>query len=148
MEMSSWMRRFVHAVTGLGYRPLVDDVEAYLAGRYVSHVERSGLPIPVPMWAWLNAPAHATRADLADICFDADQVLHRFFFGWRECRSVIAAELLDITVGNDALLRRLQTDVLQAAESELSDGADHSPVTTARDVLTAMRGYVAARGAT
>lgn len=144
MHIANWLRRCAQAVTGTGHYPVADDCAAYLAGHYVAHVEQGGLPVPIPTWAWLNVVAHGSRADVESAVCDPDQLLHRVFFGWRECRSVIAAELLDATHGDDRLLQRMQVDVLEPVEARLFRSGDHSPVATAQHVLEAMRSYVAA----
>ena len=144
MAINDWLRRCAQAVTGCGHYPVADDCAAYLAGSYVAHVEQSGLPVPIPTWAWLNVLAHGGRSDIAAAVSDPDQLLHRMFFGWRECRSVIASELLDVTQHDDRLLRRLQIDVLEPVEARLFRFGEHSAVATAQHVLEAMRSYVAA----
>jgi hypothetical protein len=143
VPINDWLRRCLSSALGTGYSPVADDCEAYLSGGYIAHLERGGVPVAVPTWAWLNTVSHGRRADIQAVVVDPEALLHRMFFGWRECRSVIAAELLDTTQGDDNLLQRLQADVLQPAETTMFTTAGDTPVTTAQHVLDAIRGYVA-----
>lgn len=144
MDMRNKVRRCVQAITGLGHFPLGEDCEAWVSGRYVAHVERAGIPVPIPSWAWLNAPAYGGRDEVRRAVIDPDQLLDRLFFGWREARSVIAADLLELTDGDDQLLGWLQADVLQPMEAALFAGVAQDPTATAQQALESMRSYVSA----
>lgn len=137
-------RRCVQALTGYGHSVVAEDCAAYLSGSYVEHVERSGLPIPVPSWAWLNGVTHGSLEDIDGLAGDRDKLLHRVFFGWRECRTVIAAELRDLAGEDVRLLASIQRDVLLPLEDGMFATGSHHPVATAQRVLEAMREYVAA----
>jgi hypothetical protein len=105
---------------------LIDDCEAFLAGRLAERMFRAtGL---VPDWAWTNLLAHGTYEDLRK---ERDKPSHigraalseswqRFNYleRWRRARSYLAAEVLEM-VGSQRQLDQLQQRSLLPLEEAL-----------------------------
>jgi hypothetical protein len=91
--------------------------EAFVAGRYVDHLEaRREL---VPPWAWLNLLAHGGVDDL----IAGSQMRVRIASStqrWRAARAYLAHEVLGALDGCPDALRELQSKVLCPLELDLS----------------------------
>jgi hypothetical protein len=97
---------------------IAEEVEEYLAGRYVDFLAGRGRPVPA--WAVVNRLAHATRDEMArvvegDLGPDPRTKRH---VAWEESERFIAARLLACTSGSDDLAA-LQRDTLIPLELAL-----------------------------
>jgi hypothetical protein len=88
----------------------VEGCEAFLAGRYAEWLQ--GRHQAVPGWAWFNALAHGSLADVIDLAETVDSVS-----GADELVAQLAAQLLDMIGGSEGALRDLQHCSLQPLET-------------------------------
>lgn len=98
---------------------LVEEAEAYLSGRLAEYYMDRG--VEVPAWAWLNAVAHRSDAQLAAMVLAGrpDQVsleLGR----WYDARLTLAVVVLDIARYSREDITELQHDALIPLEIELA----------------------------
>ncbi len=92
---------------------LVGECEAFLAGRLAERIEQRAESVPV--WAWTNLLAHGSRQDLC-----SERRRFRVIGGqWREGRSFLVAELLDLA-DEFGPLTEIQRTVLVPLELELA----------------------------
>lgn len=121
---------------GWAYAGVGDEVEAYLAGRYVDHlVQRKR---PVPAWAVVNRLAHATRDELArvvdgSVTSRGSPASRRV--AWEESERFLAGTLLARTDGADDLAA-LQFTSLVPLELALIETVRHERL-DAEQVLAA-----------
>lgn len=92
------------------------ECEAFLAGRWVEHLEARGQV--VPSWAWLNRLAHAEPAELRRIA-DAGPSCRPWAEAWNQASSFLARELLDLSQGAPARIAELQRTSLIPFELSL-----------------------------
>jgi hypothetical protein len=101
---------------------------AYLSGDYLDYIRECGALGRIPRSAWmiLNPVAHGSPErvrKLAALSLPA----RRNQMTWHQCRSRIAAALVDRCRDSDADLTRLQGDALVPLELALIDEVDVTP---------------------
>ncbi len=97
---------------------LVGDCEAFLAGHVAERIEERAAG-DVPVWAWTNLLAHGTDHDLRTECTALRARSVPTADKWREARSYLAAEVIDLA--NDCgPLAKVQRAVLVPLELELA----------------------------
>lgn len=94
---------------------LVDEIEAFLAGRLAEVLEAADRP--VPPWVWLNRIAHGSLAEVRRTAAEWQRV--GADSTWRRARTFLAGEVLD-QAPLPVNLRRLQHDVLVPLELQLA----------------------------
>ena len=98
-------------------RELVGDCEAFLAGHLAESQEAGDRGVPV--WAWTNLLAHGTEEELRIERALTHGWSRAWADEWRDARSYLAAELIDLT--DDAgSLAEVQRSVLVPLELELA----------------------------
>ena len=107
------------------------DSEAFLLGRYAERLESRAMA--VPSWAWTNALAHGSLADLRRVAEGggASRASER---RWREARAYLASELLE-TAGRRGSLAEVQREVLAPLELRLAARHDVRSWTPGRWVV-------------
>lgn len=100
---------------------LVADVEAFLSGRLVEHIESRG--DIVPAWAWTNLLAHGTIDDLRADCKSPWLRRARTYCQWRQARSHLAAEVLS-SAKQYGSLAEVQRVALVPLELQLASRAE------------------------
>ncbi len=137
-------RRFRHAEAGEYPTPpsveprawadsgLADEVEAYLAGRYVDHLTAQGRPVPV--WSVLNRLAHADHPELVRVVegTPGDGKAHP----WAVPERFIAARLVATRGATPEGLDAVQQAVLVPLELSLVERARYDKLTP--DVILEM----------
>jgi hypothetical protein len=88
-----------------------EECEAFVSGRYFEIIDRHEM---VPDWIWLNAVAHAERADLERLADRSDRS-DRLVAGL----SYLAVEVLAVCDHQHLSLRRAQREALMPFELEL-----------------------------
>jgi hypothetical protein len=91
---------------------VVEDCEAFLAGRYVELCESRGEPVPV--WAWLNLLAHGNEDDLRAAAGRRATAVR-----WRQAQTFLAGELVDLVDAARVPLAAFQRDVLVPLELDV-----------------------------
>lgn len=98
---------------------LATECEHFLAGTYVDYLEALGRP--VPLWARLNAVAHADVATLAGLATSlVRQPEHAALGVWETASAQMADALLRAAAFNDATPREVQQMVLVPLEARLA----------------------------
>jgi hypothetical protein len=97
---------------------LVGDCEAFLAGHVVERIEERAAG-EVPVWAWTNLLAHGTDRDLRNECTVLRARLVPTAGKWREARSFLAAEVIDLA-DDCGPLAKVQRAVLVPLELEFA----------------------------
>lgn len=119
------------------YSGLADEVEAFLAGRYVDHLATRRQP--VPPWAVINRLAHADRTELVNLVAgmgpDGIPVPRAVQPQWEESERFVAAHLL-ATSGSPEAIRRVQRTTLIPLELALIERVKTERL-TAEQVLEA-----------
>ena len=103
---------------------LVADCEAFLAGRYLEHVDPpAGL---APPWTWMNLLAHGTVEQLAAALAmsGSGAPSDRSSRTWHDARAFLATEVLEAAGGEPGRVRDLQARVLVPLELDLVDVND------------------------
>lgn len=139
--VSRFLRRCLSALGVSGDSLVVAECEAFVSGSYLDLLQRSGLPIEIPSWAWVNVLAHGSPADLEKLTDGASRSLHRSTFGWQDCRCAIAAEAIEAARGSETRLRLLQRDVLFPLEQRLRTQPVAAPRAVAQEALSALRAF-------
>ena len=111
------MRRFRDP----GARKLVGETERFLQGCYADDLAEVGLPVPV--WAWTNLLAHGTDRQLREIAPLATATVTATPGEWRQARSFLATEILELVDDQGVPLDQLQRTVLIPLELQLSSQA-------------------------
>lgn len=132
-------RRFRHAEPGAYPTPppdesrgwadsgLADEVEAYLAGRYVDHLTAQGHPVPV--WSVLNRLAHADHAALVGLVEGNPGDGAHSPHPWAVPERFIAARLIATRGATPEGLDAVQQAVLVPLELSLIGRARHDKLT-------------------
>lgn len=123
---------------------LVAGCEAFLTGRYAEYLESRQRSVSA--WAWMNLLAHGTDAELISACrsLGTAEGWGRPDGAWREARSYLAGEVLDVVDEGSGPLCALQRRVLVPLEARLAadDSAGPNPgwlVTAVVDALDDVR---------
>jgi hypothetical protein len=141
-------RRFRHAKAGAYPTPppppaeprewadsgLADEVEAYLAGRYVDHLTAQGHPVPV--WSVLNRLAHADHATLVRVVEGNPGDTTHKPHPWGVPERFIAARLVATRGATPEGLDAVQQAVLVPLELSLIERARYDKLTP--DVILEM----------
>ena len=88
--MVPWNRRRSGDRSEAIFRELVEDCEAFLAGRLVEFLERR--KALVPAWAWTNLLAHGSVEQLSTVSLEEHFRGGDEYREWREGRSYLATE--------------------------------------------------------
>ena len=132
-------RRFRHAEPGEYPTPppaeprewadsgLADEVEAYLAGRYVDHLTAQGRPVPV--WSVLNRLAHADHPELVRVVEGNPGDRISKTHPWAVAERFIAARLVATRGATPEGLDAVQQMVLVPLELSLVERARHDKLT-------------------
>lgn len=118
---------------------LIQDLEAFLAGRYLDHLTTHALAVPT--WAWLNKAAHGTEQELRH-WYAVKLVLHPAS-AWEAAAHYMVAEVLDALDAGWSL-DELQREVLVPFESVVASDPDRAwtPGGLAQDVVKSMDAYI------
>ncbi|HEX5996326.1 MAG TPA: hypothetical protein VFY84_14390 [Jiangellales bacterium] len=107
---------------------LAGECTAFLSGDYLDYIRECGALGRIPRSAWmiLNTVAHGSPERVRQLAalslpIRGDQTT------WHQCRSQIAAALVDKCRDSDADLARLQIDALVPLELALIDEVDVTP---------------------
>ena len=101
---------------------LADEAEAFLSGRLVEYYLEQGRTVPA--WAWLNAVAHRSDAQLAAMVLAGRPERVPLELGrWYDARLTLAVVVLDIARYSREDLNELQHDALIPLEIELADAS-------------------------
>ncbi len=119
MGLGRWFRRRSDDGVGAAGERLAAECEAFLDGRYSTLLRRQPYG-GVPAWVWLNPLAHRSAEDLDRFAGDTQGAVHRPRLSWRECQTIIAAELFRHADGDVAEFQRIQREVLQPLECALA----------------------------
>ena len=99
---------------------LVADCEAFLLGHFADRLEAQAIAVPV--WAWTNLLAHATKHELRAEIF-ATGVARRRTNEWHAARAHLAGEVLEAADRLGTLLT-VQSSALMPLELALAARAD------------------------
>lgn len=95
---------------------IADECSAFLAGRYLDHLQATGRPIPV--WAYLNRLAHADVVEIERLGTRTRRSRDRT--GWTDAVVFMAGDLIAVARSCGMELRALQEQVLQPLELHLA----------------------------
>ena len=91
---------------------MIEECEAFLAGRYAELLDSWGAVVPA--WAWMNLVAHGDEVALR--C----AMEERTMAGWRQARAYLAAVILDAVDDGTIVLADLQREVLVPLELDVA----------------------------
>ncbi|HEX2851439.1 MAG TPA: hypothetical protein VHN98_12835 [Acidimicrobiales bacterium] len=113
---------------------VAEECEAFLSGRFVEDIVGAA---DVPPWAWLNALAHGTLADVERLARDEGAACAP----WRHVQRRIAIEVLGLARGDAQRLQALQT-CLTAVELDVATrpGGATTPAALLGSVLARLEG--------
>lgn len=115
---------------------LADEAEAFLSGRLVEYYLERGRDVPA--WAWLNAVAHRSDAQLAAMVLAGRPERVSLELGrWYDARLTLAVVVLDIARYSREDIAELQHDALIPLEIELA-GASMPPHGLVQRVVDAL----------
>ena len=122
---------------------LADETEAFLSGRLVElYLERG---IAVPAWAWLNAVAHRSDAQLAAMVLAGRPERVALDLGrWYDARLTLAVVVLDIARYSHEEITELQHEALIPLEIRLAGAPLEPQVLVERAVDALHRGVFGA----
>jgi hypothetical protein len=113
-----WRRKLKRAnaiTTTVDRLQLVAAAESFLAGAYEQHLR--GNDQLIPGWTRLNGIAHGDLDALTGMAktlnvHDLPSVIGHSEEAWRVAQAVIAADLVELVMGSDKLLERIQRRLL------------------------------------
>ena len=124
------------SAASIAARVLADEAEAFLSGRLVEYYLERGQAVPA--WAWLNAIAHRTDAQLAAMVLAGRPERVPLELGrWYDARLTLAVVVLDIARYSREEVSELQHDALIPLEIELA-GASIPPHGLVQRVVDAL----------
>jgi hypothetical protein len=118
---------------------LATECEAFLTGRYADHLQ--ALRKVVPDWAWLNALAHGTDADLRALAAEEARwpsPRSRTAREWQHAIAFLAAHLAGLVATGEHTLAELQIATLAPIELDLAALDGWVPATPAQVVSTVL----------
>ena len=128
------------SATSVAAAVLAEETEAFLSGRLVEHYLERG--IEVPAWAWLNAVAHRSDAQLAAMVMAGrPERVPRALERWYDARLTLAVVVLDLARYSHEDITNLQHDALIPLEIHLA-GARLEPQVLVERAVDALRGGV------
>jgi hypothetical protein len=106
---------------------VADEAAAFVHGHLLDRLQETGGSRWVFPWVWLNAAAHGTVDELADLAEPRVPVEGGTWAPWRRAQSRIAREVLSSSCGDPVQLRRLQCLALIPLESQLHSALSLTP---------------------